>query len=60
VIGQRGSIARTLTGLAGSVSSDARQVRSAEEMSQMAPFIDIGRKVHPIKSPVLSITFTQE
>jgi hypothetical protein len=34
VIGQRGSIARTLTGLAESVSSDARQVRSAEQMSQ--------------------------
>jgi hypothetical protein len=54
------STARTLTGLAESVSSDTRQVRSAAQMSQMAPFIDGGRTVDRTNSPVLSITFTQE
>jgi predicted metalloprotease with PDZ domain len=39
------STARTLGGLIESVSGDARQVRSAEQMSQMAPFIDGGRTV---------------
>ncbi len=39
------STARTFTGLIESVSGDARQVRSAEQMSQMAPFIDGGRTV---------------
>ena len=39
------STARTFTGLIESVSGDARQVRSAEQMSQMAPFIDGGQAV---------------
>jgi len=39
------STARTFTGLIESVAADARQMRSAEEMSQMAPFIDGGRTV---------------
>src|SRR5262245_64379987 len=37
--------ARTLTGLIESVQSPARKVRSAEEASRMAPFIDGGRNV---------------
>jgi predicted metalloprotease with PDZ domain len=37
------ALARTLTGLVESVRSDGRLVRSAEQMSQMAPFIDGGR-----------------
>ena len=37
------STTRTLSGLIESVSNDARQVRSAEQMSQMAPFIDGGQ-----------------
>src|SRR5262249_29472598 len=36
---------RTLTGLIESVRDDAHLVRSAEQMSQMAPFIDGGRTV---------------
>lgn len=39
------STARTIGGLIESVSDDARLVRSAEQMSQMAPFIDGGRTV---------------
>jgi predicted metalloprotease with PDZ domain len=38
--------ARTLTGLVETVTQDyGRQVRSAEQMSQMAPFIDGGRTI---------------
>ena len=39
------SSARTFTGLIESVSSYGHRVRSAEQMSQMAPFIDGGRTV---------------
>src|SRR5262245_13871437 len=39
------STVRTFGGLIESVADDARQVRSAEEMSQMAAFIDGGRTV---------------
>jgi predicted metalloprotease with PDZ domain len=41
-----GSTARTLTNLVEAVTNDAgRHVRSAEDMSRMAPFIDGGRPV---------------
>jgi predicted metalloprotease with PDZ domain len=39
------STARTLTGLVEAVSGPGHLVRSAEEMSRMAPFIDGGRTV---------------
>jgi predicted metalloprotease with PDZ domain len=39
------STAQTFGGLLESVADDARQVRSAEEMSQMAAFIDGGRTI---------------
>jgi predicted metalloprotease with PDZ domain len=39
------STAQTFGGLIESVADDARQVRSAEEMSQMAAFIDGGRTI---------------
>src|SRR5262249_34183891 len=40
-----GSTARTFTGLIEAVSAPGHLVRSAEEMSRMAPFIDGGRTV---------------
>src|SRR5262249_20196698 len=39
------STAQTFTGLIESVRDDGHEVRSAEQMSQMAPFIDGGRPI---------------
>jgi len=49
--------ARTLTGLVEAVSAPGHLVRSAEEMSRMAPFIDGGRSVDPTNWPITVISY---
>jgi len=49
--------ARTLTGLVEAVAGPGRLVRSAEEMSRMAPFIDGGRTVDPTNWPITVISY---
>ena len=49
--------ARTFTGLIETVSGPGRLVRSAEEMSRMAPFIDGGRTVDRTNWPITVISY---
>jgi predicted metalloprotease with PDZ domain len=51
------STARTFTGLIESVSASGHLVRSAEEMSRMAPFIDGGRTVDRTNWPITVISY---
>ena len=49
--------ARTFTGLVEAVSAPGHLVRSAEEMSRMAPFIDGGRTVDPTNWAITLISY---
>jgi predicted metalloprotease with PDZ domain len=49
--------ARDFTGLIESVAASGHLVRSAEEMSQMAPFIDGGRTVDRTNWPITVISY---
>src|SRR4029077_13150956 len=51
------STARTFAGLIESVSAPARLVRTAEEMSRMAPFIDGGRTVDKTNWSIANISY---
>ena len=51
------STARDFTGLVEAVAAPGHLVRSAEEMSQMAPFIDGGRTVDRTNWPITVISY---
>jgi predicted metalloprotease with PDZ domain len=51
------STARTFTGLIESVAASGHLVRSAEEMSRMAPFIDGGRTIDRTNWPITVISY---
>ena len=49
--------AQTLTGLIESITAPGHLVRNAEEMSQLAPFVDGGRPGDPTNFPITFISY---